>query len=337
MTNEGRDLLPPRRDAKDFMIPGEVLPPVSRNRPVKLSMDFEYAQEAAVRSQHENDSSSLVHEAVREIAVAPADFDFQLERIRALLLSRAVETALFFSSNDLDRDGLIDGSEFRGAIGSLRWGVPDEVCDALFVEIDADASGSIDPAEYSRWVLSETLMRKASSAKQMLREVDCDGAGVLEKWQFRRAVGAMGVVAPDRALVDELFDEMDIDGSGSLDSDEIIRWIRRGVAWRRKAARIQRSAWRSVVKAAAASPDVAMRDRARGHALPAIQISPIKSELPSASPARKWQRQPTRPSLSKVQQPGALQMPSPPRMRQVQSLPMLRPQVVTGRSRTREA
>ena len=51
-------------------------------------------------------------------------------------------------------------------------------------------------------------MRQASKMMKFVRDWDLDGSGEIERWEFRRAIGSMGVVAPSIAMIDALFDEM---------------------------------------------------------------------------------------------------------------------------------
>ena len=41
---------------------------------------------------------------------------------------------------DLDGNGCIDRKEFHEAVGSLGWKEPEQVCDLVFNEFDADGS-----------------------------------------------------------------------------------------------------------------------------------------------------------------------------------------------------
>ena len=68
-------------------------------------------------------------------------------------------------------------------------------------------------------MLRDTLRRNASRVMNFVKQWDLDGSGEVERWEFRRAIGSMGVIVPSIAMVDDLFDEMDKDKSGALSYD----------------------------------------------------------------------------------------------------------------------
>lgn len=138
-----------------------------------------------------------------------------------MLSEKMAVSSLFFSACDADESGSIDREEFSEALHGMRSGVPDSVCDALFDDFDADGSGTISYDEYCRYVLRDTLRRKSAQVMASVKQWDLDGSGEIEQWEFRRAIGSMGVVAPSQAMVDDYFVEMDLDHSGSLSFAEI--------------------------------------------------------------------------------------------------------------------
>lgn len=166
------------------------------------------------------------------------DLEHTIEIVRGMLSRKMCECAAWFEAADLDGNGVIDRDEFRLTVKGLRWGVSNAVCDALFNEMDTDRSGGITHDEYTKYVLRDTLRRQAPTAMQALWLMDEDRSGTIEKWEFRRAVGKMGVIVPNIYLIDELFDEIDTDRSGSLSMDEINFFFRHGRT--RKAAMARR-------------------------------------------------------------------------------------------------
>ena len=61
----------------------------------------------------------------------------------------------------------------------------------------------------------------------VFRKFDADGSGTIEKGEFRNAIAKMGFDAPDDCI-DELFDEVDDDGSGTVDFKELNSILRVG-------------------------------------------------------------------------------------------------------------
>jgi len=54
----------------------------------------------------------------------------------------------------------------------------------------------------------------------LFREWDSDGNGGVDKYEFRKAVTALGYTPP-KSQIDALFDSMDVDGSGVIEYDEL--------------------------------------------------------------------------------------------------------------------
>ena len=180
----------------------------------------------------------------------------QVAALRAFLSSKIATTPLFFSLCDTNGNGQIDRQEWRAAIHSMKGPVPDSVTDELFDEFDADGSGEISYSEYVIYLLRDILRSKAGKVMELFRQMDEDKNGQIEKWevslaplaptafclllapsrpnacrpaQFRRAVTAMGLVVPDVTMIDEVFDSMDTDHSGTLSFNECYRKLRNGV------------------------------------------------------------------------------------------------------------
>ena len=220
--------------------------------------------------------------------------------------------------------------EFRHAIKDMRRdGVPNSVCDHLFREFDADGSGEISYEEYMRYVLRDSLRRQVGKVMDFVKPWDVDGSGEIERWEFRRAMASMGIVAPSIAMIDALFDEMDVDNSGSLSTEEIFHHIRGGRGARR-AGGVSRSPPRRRGLGEERSPSPRPRPLERashaeagsssGHRRRIIDECAASSRedvarsLPMLRPPAAAQSQSPRPSA----------MPRPPRQRDVaHSLPML--------------
>ena len=141
--------------------------------------------------------------------------------VREALTSNMAMSTLFFTASDTSENGQIDREEFRVAVSGLVGGVPDQICDELFDEFDLDGSGEISVVEYISYALRDALRRNASTATHFIKRWDVDGSGEIEKWEFRRAVVAMGLVVPDVMLIDQVFDVMDVNRSGTLSLEEI--------------------------------------------------------------------------------------------------------------------
>jgi len=87
-----------------------------------------------------------------------------------------------------------------------------------------DNSSTIDRAELSRQLRS-CLQTSFARMRDLLASWDTDGNGHIDKEEWRDALASLGYnVAPQYAQT--LFDQLDLDRSGTLDYDERRKWLR---------------------------------------------------------------------------------------------------------------
>ena len=110
---------------------------------------------------------------------ASAEHIAGLQKMRALLARSMCEATAWFNASDADGNGLLDRDEFRAACEGMRFGVPDSVTDELFDEIDVDGSNGISEREYVRFVLRDTISRKAEHVVNALWKL-CQPMAALE-------------------------------------------------------------------------------------------------------------------------------------------------------------
>lgn len=77
------------------------------------------------------------------------------------------------------------------------------------------------------WALREWLKSNANKVMSLFTAWDEDGDGEVDKREFKRAMKALGLLAPARQ-VDALFDEFDHDGGGRIEFKELNRCLRQG-------------------------------------------------------------------------------------------------------------
>lgn len=101
------------------------------------------------------------------------------------------------------------------------------VCAAGAGEIDLDGSGAITYEEWLAITLRDVLAQSSSRVLDAFLQWDEDHSGTVDRNEFCNAVSRLGFDAP-RCIVEEVFDEMDTDGSGSLTFDELYKQLRQG-------------------------------------------------------------------------------------------------------------
>lgn len=162
----------------------------------------------------------------------------QHKKLRDLLSKRIHTAGSLFELMDVDMNGLISREEFRDAMATMggEFIFPARVYDELFAEFDADGSGEISYKEYFQYVLRDSIRRKASLFRDFFLRADSSGDGTIDKLEFRQAVVRLhGEGSHDMELlahsneIDEIFDEMDKDGSGTLSMHELHKHLRVGM------------------------------------------------------------------------------------------------------------
>ena len=148
-----------------------------------------------------------------------------------------------FKRYDLNGNGQLDRAEFKASVrGVLELqSIDDEAaCDRLFDDFDHDHSGEISHYECIRFMLLSVLQASVSRVISLFKLWDADCDGTVDKDEFLHGFETMGFdVKVMREAICQLFDELDEDGSGTLDYEELSRTLKRpGDSARQMAAEI---------------------------------------------------------------------------------------------------
>lgn len=168
-----------------------------------------------------------------------------------------------FKKWDVDCDHTVSMEELRNAFGALRVPIDDASLNALFNDLDADQSGTLDfdelhkalrkepprrvpadqicltlPRRKEPNVLGTGAERRALAALKravhvhldrttdLFHQMDYDGDGLISKQELKRALAAQ-CIEVDRVALDSLFAKLDADNSGGVDFKEMHRMLRR--------------------------------------------------------------------------------------------------------------
>ena len=129
-----------------------------------------------------------------------------------------------FESFDVDGSGSLDREEVRQACVKLGKVMTRQELDEAMYEMDADCSGTVDFQEFLMYVKSsgDGLSEAINVAASLKMEANQRAA--------KRSEAAEVMAAYDRVLptaMKDLFDEVDADGNGSLDAEEVARFVRK--------------------------------------------------------------------------------------------------------------
>ena len=148
----------------------------------------------------------------------------------AMVEQQKVEVGVRLNANDFfghddDHDRALTFPEFcelmRDRYASTR---NDAELRLSFDALDSNSSGVVEFSEYVKWSLRDALARAAGHVVDLMHKWDDDRSGRVDRKEFRQALKALGFQATTQEL-DMLFDELDTDGSGMLEHDELARQL----------------------------------------------------------------------------------------------------------------
>ena len=95
--------------------------------------------------------------------------------------------------------------------------------------VNAGRRGHEDRSKHHASKLRESLLNNAKKLFAKFREWDIDGDGLVDKEEFRNAIPKMGIpmmATIPASDIDELFDTLDVDGSGAISYKELKSLLR---------------------------------------------------------------------------------------------------------------
>jgi Ca2+-binding EF-hand superfamily protein len=146
---------------------------------------------------------------------------------------------MMFEEIDTDGSGELTASELREVAEKLGGGLSEEEIDDAMMEMDHSGDGAIGVAEFQEWWTSARasdttwtrLINKREREEQerewlqeLFDQIDADGGGTLDKDEVGELIGDLGL-ALNHIELDEAFQELDEDGGGDVDFDEFWAWF----------------------------------------------------------------------------------------------------------------
>ena len=134
-----------------------------------------------------------------------------------------------FREIDRDGSGFIDPTELKEM--SIRLGNPlsDKQLKEVFRTIDTNKDGKISADEFVEWVKDEQTKNDVkryfhSTARVLFEEIDTDGSGFLDQEELMDVTIRLGEVFTEKEIK-QLFKEMDTNKDGKVDIEEFIKWM----------------------------------------------------------------------------------------------------------------
>lgn len=130
-----------------------------------------------------------------------------------------------FSIFDKDGDGTISTKELGIVMRSLGETKSDEQLEQMIAEVDVDGNGTIDFEEYLEMMAKK--MQNSGSADQIreaFKVFDKKNCGYLTVDELRHIMTNLGEKLTDEE-VDEMVQEVDLDGDGHIDYEEFTQML----------------------------------------------------------------------------------------------------------------
>jgi len=124
-----------------------------------------------------------------------------------------------FEKADVNHDGTIAKEELFALMSHLQHGLPRESFEEWYETIDTDHSGNLSFEEFCH-AIAKQPPQDSSEWNTLFRILDMDGNGKVTLPEMASTLGSFGYHFDD-ATMEDFFIENDLDGSGSLESDEL--------------------------------------------------------------------------------------------------------------------
>ena len=138
------------------------------------------------------------------------------------------QNAMDFGTHALRNDHTLNFNEFCAMISEREEGSHSTlILEQRFNALDTNHSGTIEMHEFLMFSLKDALARSVTQVLDLLKTWDTDVLGDVSKREFRRAIKTLGFVGGYGDFeIDAVFDELDEDGSGKVDYNELNRKVR---------------------------------------------------------------------------------------------------------------
>lgn len=162
-----------------------------------------------------------------------------------------------FDELDVDNDGVITRLEFQQLLDSIGFQLKPAELAASFAAIDKDGNGTVDYDEFRAFYESKLMDNDmgahlktalktwakqvrnfdAEHLKQIFAQVDANGSGALDRMEFGELCRLMNGLDLSKSDLDEAFREIDTDGGGTIQLDELTAFFDESTNLKSKAGR----------------------------------------------------------------------------------------------------
>ncbi|XP_022975823.1 calcium-dependent protein kinase 29 [Cucurbita maxima] len=131
-----------------------------------------------------------------------------------------------FKNIDTDRSGTITFDELKTGLSRLGSRLSEHEIKQLMDAADVDKNGTIDYGEFITATMHRHRLDKEENIYNAFRFFDRDGSGFITRDELRQAMTQYGM--GDEDTIDEIINDVDIDGDGKINYDEFVNMITKG-------------------------------------------------------------------------------------------------------------
>lgn len=130
--------------------------------------------------------------------------------------------------------GEVDTTELANMFHSFGIALSDEEMQEMFIQLDADNSGTVSKQELIDWKMSQIGEHKAEDMKQMAVEIfnmfDEDGSGEISIEEFKEALLKFDSGLSEAEII-EIANDLDESGDGNLSLEEFQKAIEQALEY----------------------------------------------------------------------------------------------------------
>ncbi|XP_023535368.1 calcium-dependent protein kinase 29 [Cucurbita pepo subsp. pepo] len=131
-----------------------------------------------------------------------------------------------FKNIDTDRSGTITFDELKTGLSRLGSRLSEHEIKQLMDAADVDKNGTIDYGEFITATMHRHRLDKEENIYNAFRFFDRDGSGFITRDELRQAMTQYGM--GDEDTIDEIINDVDIDGDGKINYEEFVNMISKG-------------------------------------------------------------------------------------------------------------
>lgn len=148
------------------------------------------------------------------------------ETFRTAMRNNAMEYNEY-NQVEADKDGL-DFRQFCELVRERELGEhTQQELRKRFRDLDINGSGRILKHEYLRFSLRDALARSVNKIAEIFERWDVNNSGLIDLKEFRRAIHSLGYADVEDMHIEQVFREIDEDGSGEITRHELERRLRK--------------------------------------------------------------------------------------------------------------